>query len=286
MRDSGHKKERGMVTLATVCILLVIVGLTVVSTALSINHFYHIEKATRDSHIKKLALRQALRAIAEQLRSDPTSQVVLDNTDITHTITSLDLHGENNQKLQHVTINVSKTNNDIVYSAEFLRYPSLLRLPQQTQHNTHDSNITKWLFNRTSDDLQLRFFPEQKQFASCDSLSSTTVQWITGDCVIESTINTVSSDTTPQLLIVENGNITIKSGARFYGLILQLTRSSHTYAFHLETNALLVGALTSNKPTNRFLSGSLSYSISTLTTLQDNKALSKMILIPGTWREF
>lgn len=286
MRDNGHSKERGMITLATVCILLAIVGLTVVSTAQSINHFYHLEKATRESHLKKLALKQALHAIAEQIRSDPTSQVVLNNTDITHTITSLDLRGDNNQKLQHVTINVSKTNDDIVYSAAFLRYPSLLRLPQQTQHNTHDSDITEWLFNRTRDDLQLRFFPEQKQLASCDRLNDTTVQWVDGDCVIENSINTSNSAAKPQLLIVENGNITIKSGARFYGLILQLTRTSHTYEFHLETNAQIVGALIFNKPTNRFLSGSLSYSISTLTTLQDNKALSKMVLIPGTWREF
>ena len=286
MRDNTLSKKRGMVALATVCIILAIIGITVVSTAQSINHFYHVEKATRDSNLNKLALKQALYAIADKLRSDPTSQVVLNNDEIAHTLSSLDLRGDSNQKLQHVTISVSQTNDNIVYSAQFLRYPSLLRLPHQTQHNNHDNNITEWLFNRASDDLQLHFFPEQKQLASCDNLSNTAVQWITGDCVIESSINAFNSAATPQLLIVENGNITIKSGARFYGLILHLVRSSHTYSFHLDTNAELTGALLFNKPTNRFLRGALRYSISTLTALQDNNALSKMVLIPGTWRDF
>lgn len=286
VKRSNQNKEQGMVALTTVCILLAIVGLTLISTAQNIDNFNQMEKATRTSELKKVALQEALIAIANKLREDPTVISPLNTLGIEHTITALNLRGENNQKLHQFTIRVSQANEDIFYSAQFLRYPSLLQLPRLTQHNSHDNSITEWLFNRTSNTLRPQFFPEHRQLNSCADLSATKVQWVVGDCTIDNDINAFNSSSAPQLLIVENGNVSLTSGTKFYGLLLLLTRSKNTYNIHIDKNAQLIGALLANESLIRFINGSSSYSKSTLTTLQDNHALSKMVLIPGTWHDF
>ena len=94
---------------------------------------------------------------------------------------------------------------------------------------------------------------------------------------------TIGSETSPVLLVVNNGTLAVSGNLTFYGFIFMLgSGSAVTITGSAETNGAIVSVGTLN------MSGhaEMYYSSSVLSDLQDLSSLHYYAKVPGSWRDF
>lgn len=282
---TGNKKHQvGMVVLAVVAILLGIVTFATVTTSQSVQQFYTLEKVRRDAESIQIELKQHAKNIARALRSQNVSNVLTttNSANLTTTVLVSELEGVDGQLLTQFEVSVSHDIDNTAYTARFLRYPSLLRLPTSAQQFSWDNQVTNWLFNRDASTLNANFFAEGESLTQCHNMSPANMYWITGDCVLDNSDLSHNSSSNPVLLIVADGDLTLQANTHFYGLILMLSSSPTTFTLRVASSASISGTYVSNTPFNEQINGALTLSTSLLRALQENTRLAKIIPIPGT----
>lgn len=109
------------------------------------------------------------------------------------------------------------------------------------------------------------------------------IYWIDGNCVLDSSALSHSSNSQPTLLFVVNGDVSLSANTHFYGLIVMLSTTSSSYTLNVSASATVTGAYVSNAPIYSNINGIVAPSPALLKTLQAHTALAKIIPIPGTW---
>lgn len=276
--------QKGMAVLAIVAILLGVITLATVSTTQHVQQFYVIEKTRRTTENTQLALIRHVKEISKALRTQSALYAVnsLKVPDVSTTVKTTQLEGNLHQRLTHFKVSASHNTQKMYFSASFLKYPALLKLPSTSQQFSWSSDITQWMFNREIHQLSAHYFPESTTDSKCEDLESTGVQWIEGDCTLDYNDVDHINRTVPMLLIVVNGNVTINPNAHFYGLIMMLSTTQNTYTLNVSNSASIEGTYVSNRPINTHVNGTVTPSNLVLQNLQAKSSLAKIIPIPGT----
>lgn len=279
------RHQQGMAVLGIVIILLSAITFVTVSTSQQVQQFYSIEKAKWDAEQNHLTSMQKVKEIAKFLRINSASQTLnmVSTPDETTLIKQIDLMGEQEQPLQHFEVSIFQDKEDTFYTAKFLRYPSLLRLPTSVQRFSWDNTVTEWLFNRKIDVLSAAYFPQTAVKTDCVDLSPATIFWIEGDCQLDNRDIAHSNDSHPLMLLIVDGDLSLHADTHFHGLIVMLSTTAHSHTLHVAPSASIKGTYVSNTPLNANVYGSLTPSTTVLKTLQAHTTLAKIIPIPGSW---
>lgn len=277
--------QQGMAVLTIVAILLSAITFATLSTSQKVQQYYAIEKVRQHTENSQVMLKQHIRGIASALRTQSVSSVLntINNTNFLTTIQVDELEGAQHQPLTHYEISVSHDTENIKYKAKFLRYPALLRIPTPAQQFSWDSELTQWLFNRDVTALSADFFPSSITATQCHNIVPASIYWIDGNCVLDSSALSHSSNSQPTLLFVVNGDVSLSANTHFYGLIVMLSTTSSSYTLNVSASATVTGAYVSNAPIYSNINGIIAPSPALLKTLQAHTALAKIIPIPGAW---
>ena len=278
-------RQRGMAVLAIVAILLSVVTFVTITTSQNVQQFFTIHKSRQDTMSSHSTMKQQVKDVAMALQTQNVSTALNTTSSplLSTTIHKENLVGVEQQPLIHYEVTVSHNAENIQYKASFLRYPSLLRLPTAAQQFSWDNQLTHWLFNRNEAELSAAFFPNSVAATHCHNLAHATIYWINGDCELTSGDLTHTSSSTPILLMVVDGDLTISANAHFFGLIVMLSTTSSSYELNLASSSSITGAYVSNTPLQSHISGAVTPTIGLLRTLQASTYMAKIIPIPGTW---
>ncbi len=277
------KRQQGIVVLSIIITLLTILVYLGTVTAQHIQLFTRVETVTTSNALARLEVRAVIRDIIDKLHVTASTDLALSYPGVKTELYSLELVGAQQQSLQQLNVSVHSSINNIRYTARFLRYPSLLRLPQVQQLSLPDENISEWLFNREKVEFTPTYFPAFQYVENCDHFSQTGAYWVKGHCEIDKHNTALNRTTSPILLIVEDGDVVLKQGAHFEGLIVHLSDKDRSYEFRIKTDAAFIGAFVSNTTVDKWIAGTMTYSSDTLDSLQHVPALYKIIPIPGSW---
>ena len=277
--------QQGMAVLGIVVILLSAITFVTISTSQQVQQFYSIEKAKWDAEQNHLTSMQKVKEIAKFLRINSASQTLnmVSTPDETTLIKQTDLMGDQQQPLQYFEVSISQDEEDTFYTAKFMRYPSLLRLPTSIQQFSWDNRLTEWLFNRKIDALSEAYFPQSAVKTDCVDLTPATIFWIEGDCQLENGDIAHSNESLPLMLLIVDGDLSLHADTHFHGLIVMLSTTAHSHTLHVAPSASIEGTYVSNTPLNANVYGSLTPSTTVLKTLQAHTALAKIIPVPGSW---
>ncbi|BFT29723.1 hypothetical protein D210916BOD24_08990 [Alteromonas sp. D210916BOD_24] len=277
------QRQRGIVVLSIIITLLTILVYLCMVTAQHIQLFTRVETVISTNTLARLEAKAVIRDIIDRLHLTTVAELAPSYTGVETEIHSLELVGDQQQSLQQLNVSVHSSINNIRYTARFLRYPSLLRLPKPQHLSSPDENISQWLFNREKVEFTPTYFPAFQYVENCDQFSQTGAFWVKGHCEIDKHNTALNNTTTPVLMIVEDGDIVLKQGAQFKGLIVHLSDDARTYQFRIKTGAAFYGAFVSNTTVDKLIAGTITYSSDTLGSLQHDPALYKIIPIPGSW---
>lgn len=277
--------QQGIAVLGIVAILLSAITFSAISTSQQVQQFYTIEKTKRDTEKANVTHMQQVKEIATLLRSHSVSQTLnrIDTSNATILIEQTDLVGEEQQSLQHFDVRVSQDESNTIFTAKFLRYPSLLRLPTSTQQLSWDNQLTEWLFNRSIEHLSATYFPQSVAKQDCVNLPPASIFWIEGDCQLDNEDIAHSDENQPLMLLIVDGDLSLHADTQFHGLIVMLSTTPYTHTLHVSPEASIKGAYVSNHPLNTNLDGPLTPSTAVLKNLQSHTTLAKIIPIPGSW---
>ncbi|MEM7418688.1 MAG: hypothetical protein AAF364_03045 [Pseudomonadota bacterium] len=277
------RRQRGMVILGIVIILLTITAFLTGATSRAVQHFLDVDRSITSSNDIEFSLTQSLRDIAAQLRTTSPQNIPKISADVTHSINALSLLAKNQQHLEQYHITVSSVSHNITLGEQYLRYPALLNIPTIVQATTFSPAITESLFNRNIQKLTGLYFPTPDLRNACDDLAEASVHWVVGDCVIDNNDVDHANSASPMLIIVKNGNITLAKNTTFEGLLVHLSTTPTKYTLSLKSGASINGAFLSNTQLIEHIAGSMHYSSKILTTLQRKPSLQKIIPITGSW---
>lgn len=276
-------KQYGMVVLSMVIILLMVAVMQVSFTMRSVLQYDKMTRAISSTLDIESSVLQTLSAIGHQLRTKNVDEIDIENSNVTYTIQSLSLAGENQQHLTQYTVAVTSTLQPITYTEQFLRYPALINVPPTGQAISHVENTSYQLFNRALSEFTPAYFPQITEQENCENLNKSRVYWVTGNCEITKEAIKSHSATTPLLVIVRNGDITLSDNVSFYGVIIHLSDTMMPYSLAITKSATLHGALVSNTQLNETILGNASYRTDIISALQQQPSVQKIIPIPGSW---
>lgn len=154
--------------------------------------------------------------------------------------------------------------------------------------STVKGSIVSRLFNRSLDSLSADMFIGSIRSQRCENitLARPSVIWVSGDCQlsVNQTLGTVDD---PVLLVIENGDLRLASGANITGLVVVIRRNSAlASAIRMASNAFVMGAIVTTAPLDSASHIQLIADTDVLITLQRADALAKVTLVPGSWRDF
>ena len=160
-------------------------------------------------------------------------------------------------------------------------YPEDERLPVT-------NNIVTQLFNRPLDSVSADLFIGSILTQHCENLTpdKARVIWVSGNCQLAVNQHMGTADE-PVLLIIENGDLRLASGAAITGLVLLIRRNSALpSAIQMAANAFVTGAIINTGPLDNASHIQLIADTDTLIRLQRADALAKITLVPGSWRDY
>ena len=276
----------GFMMLSLVLMLLLSLSYLVFSSANSIITFSRLNKLTHQISTESLSARQATRELAKSAVAKPLNKLLSKQHSHQFVVNSFSYKGAHELLVEQFSIATSSLEGTLLYKESFVKYPSILALPNNTKNFDVDSLLTEKMFNRTLESFDNSYFPSPLRTNNCKDLQTKVVVWVEGNCFITAKSVKHSSAKNPILLVVKNGNITFEENTTFYGLLIIIPSSSNTNKILLHPSAKLTGLAISTHSITIDIQGTTAFSFEVLQQLQQHPALFKIIPIPGTAYEY
>ena len=287
LKVSPLKSESsGFMMLSLVLILLLSLSYLVFSSAHSIITFNRLDKLTQQTSNESLSARQATRELAKSIAVKPLGKLLPAQHSHKFVVNSFSYKGAHELLVEQFSIATSSLEGALQYKESFVKYPSILALPNNTKNFDVDSSITEKMFNRTLESFSHGYLPSPLSTNNCNDLQTKVVIWIEGNCLLTAKSVKHSSAKNPILLVVKNGDITFEENTTFYGLLIIIPSTSNTNKVVLHPSAKLTGLAISTHSIATDIQGTTAFSFDVLQQLQQHAALFKIIPIPGTAYEY
>ncbi len=130
--------------------------------------------------------------------------------------------------------------------------------------------------------------PDRTALSGCTNVASTSshVIWVTGDCHIPSKV-TLGTLSQPVLLIIEDGHLSVGSGAVINGLLITLARKSRLPKdIIVHSSGMIAGAAIIAQPLSASSVIRLTYSSEVINKLQNAHYMQRATFLPGSWHDF
>ena len=277
------QQQRGVFIISSILVLLGIAAFALTSVTVAVSDFRTVRETMHVAQGHYLNVKKEMRNISSQLRTKLPINVTSSNTSVAHSIIPSDYLGNKSQAVKAFDITLHHTQSNTSVKQRFVRYPSFINVPTLLQATTPDTNITLWLFNRSSSALLPKYFPLSVVASSCTDLEEATMHWINGDCELNNNDVDHSSSVNPMLIVIKNGHLSVLNGTTFYGVVILLSDDGNVYSATVEQGASIEGALTSSDTITLQNDGTVDYSLQVLHTLQQAPKLAKIIAVPGSW---
>ncbi|GGD66395.1 hypothetical protein [Lacimicrobium alkaliphilum] len=152
------------------------------------------------------------------------------------------------------------------------------------------NDLMEYLFNVPQSEWSHLRADADQRLVDCSTLSAGSVGliWVDGQCTLNAG-NVVGSADAPVILIVSDGDISMKGGARVFGILFSFRKSETLADFEIDMtgNAVVVGAVVSNHPVGH-ANGSYKavYGADVLQSIEQHQAFKRIGRIPGSWRDY
>lgn len=149
-------------------------------------------------------------------------------------------------------------------------------------------DIVKYMFGVSQSEFHADLLPGSDTLTDCKNIASIRARiiWVAGSCHLSDGVN-LGSETNPVLLIVEDGHVSLASGASLTGMLVTLSRNSGLpkdiiqHATSVITGAAVVLQDLSARSTLR-----ITYSKEILVTLQNAEYTQRASFLTGSWHDF
>jgi len=272
--------------LSLVLMLLLSLSYLVFSSANSIITFSRLNKLTQQSSTESLSAQQATRELAKSTAATPLGKLLSKQHSHQFVVNSFSYKGARELLVEQFSIATSSLEGTLLYKENFVKYPSILALPNNTKNFDVDGSLTKKMFNRTLESFSHSYFPSPLSTNNCEDLQTKVVVWVEGNCVLTAKNVKHSSTKNPMLLVVKNGDVTFDENTTFYGLLIIISSNSKTNKILIHPSAKLTGLAISTHSITTDIQGTTAFSFEVLQQLQQHPALFKIIPIPGTSYEY
>ena len=149
-------------------------------------------------------------------------------------------------------------------------------------------DIFTYLFGITRSAFHADVFPGSETIADCGNIASvrTRIIWVNGNCHVPVGVH-LGSDENPALLVVEDGHLSLGAGVTVTGMLVTLSRRSELPKDIIQhstseiTGAAVIGQDLSARSILR-----VTFSKTTLTTLQNAAYTQRASFLSGSWHDF
>lgn len=149
-------------------------------------------------------------------------------------------------------------------------------------------DIFRYVFGFKKQDFTAAALPASTTLANCSNLSTANshVIWITGDCHVPAA-ETLGSEASPILLIVEDGHLSFAEGSSFTGLLVTLARTSNLEKdIIVHDTSTISGAAIIAQPLSSRSELRLAFSANVLRKLQNAQYTQHASFLYGSWHDF
>ena len=151
-------------------------------------------------------------------------------------------------------------------------------------------DIFAHLFNLPREHYAVLRNEAQLIVADCQGLDNqfSGVVWVQGDCQLNADIH-YGSQSAPLLLLVNQGDVSLADNTHLYGLLVLLKPQNDVsdYGINMGANSAVYGALAANQTVGRQASMlRVVYVAEVLRAIQQLPQFSRILKVPGSWRDY
>ena len=160
--------------------------------------------------------------------------------------------------------------------------------PLTPSYSAFPDDIFTYLFGIPRSVFYAETLPGSDTLTDCGSIASvhTRIIWISGNCHVPVGVQ-LGSDDNPVLLIVEDGHLSLASGVTVTGMLVTLSRRSELPKDIIQhsTSEIIGAAVVAQNLSARSILR-VTYSKTTLTTLQNAAYTQRASFLSGSWHDF